>query len=115
MNFSSTFMFLLVAFLLVNNLFMKALLFMFTMVCFLRFKVRKEEVRKKLVDIIIGSVIIFLNCLIKIRFDYVNFIFLGVFSLVAYFKFSNFKLLSFYNLYLLLIFMKGVVFFWERL
>ena len=114
MSFSNLFMLLLTVLLVVDNFAMRVFAFL-EIVGIIFVSVKNKVVKKSSVDMVSGIFIIILNSLLDINLLYLNFIYFCVLGLLVYFKFSYIKFKDFYNLYLLLVVMKGVVWFWVKL
>jgi len=94
-----------VAIILSDNIILK--LVVFCLLIYEIFKRKNIRVVKNKKDLIIGSSLIVLNTIINIDFSFVNFLFLVVMSSFV----LSFKLEKFINYYLVLVSMKGCVYF----
>ena len=111
MSFNNVFACIFASFLVLDSTAFKACSIGCILVAFICLKFNKSGIEKRSDDIVVGLGIILLNNLININFEYINFYFLCVASIILYLRFPSFKMKTFFDLYLLLLMAKGVVWF----
>lgn len=115
MTFSNVLTLLLASILVVDNFVLKLAVFALIVTSVFSAKSKCELAKKDTSDIFVGCSIIVLDGLLGINLDYINFSLLSVCSVIIYLKFSFVKFSCFYNVYLLFVLVKGVIFFCQSL